>query len=226
MAPPPPSDTLRTHPEEDTFSNAGPDYSPVSDTQHHRLSAGYTYNTRRSSQSPLGMTPGSPSHKRARHPVLSSSPDDMLQFAKQDHLASRGADQLRTSPTPGPGGRRQSISVMSDGSYDDSLNTPKHNRRLPPIFPLASSAPSGAIATNPRLHPNSANATRNRRVSFADELSGPQNFTSRPAREDHAAAGDRKLESIGGEDDGIVHRGGLLGDPGVAEAVPATTTTL
>ncbi|KAI4122706.1 MAG: hypothetical protein LQ347_006411 [Umbilicaria vellea] len=226
MAPPPPSYTLQAQPEEDTFSNAGPDYSPGSDTQHHRLSAGYTYNTRRSSQSPLGLTSGSPSHKRARHPVLSSSPDDMLQFSKQDHLASRGADPSGTSPTPDPGGRRQSLSVMSDSSYDDSPDTPKHNRRLPPIYPHASSAPSGATVTNPRLHRNSANATRNRRVSFADELSGPQNFTSRPTLEDRGAASGRKLDSIGGEDDGVVDQADLRRNPGVAEAVPAPTAAV
>lgn len=172
------------------------------------------------------MASGSPSHKRGRHPVLSSSPDDMLQFSKQDHLASHGADQSRTSPTPDPGGRRQSISVMSDGSYDDSLNTPKYNRRLPPIYPFASSAPSGATVTNPRLHRNSANATRNRRVSFAEELSGPQNFTSHPALEDRAAAGGRKLDSIGGEDDGVANQENLLRDPGVTEGVPATAATI
>ena len=195
--PPPPQYTLRTLSEEDTSSNAGePDHTTVSDTQHHRLSAGYSYNARRSSQSPRGMTPGSPSHKRGRHPQLSSSPDDMIPFSKPGYFASHPADQLGTSPTPGPGGRRQSVSVMGDGSYDDTRNMPIHRRPLPPIFPLAASAPSSA-AVNPSLHPNSTNTTRNRRVSFADELTGPQNFTSRPALEARTAASNRKADPKG-----------------------------
>lgn len=201
--PPPPPYTLRTLSEEDTASNAGqPDYTNASDVQHHRLSAGYTYNTRRSSQSPRGMTLGSPSHKRDRHPQLSSSPDETPPFSKPGCVTSHAADQFGTSPTLGPGGRRQSVSVMSDGSYDDSLNTPKHNRRLPPIFPLASSAPANAVA-KPSLHSNSVNTTRNRRVSFADDLSGPQNFTIRPALEDRAAASNRNADSTAGPNNAV-----------------------
>lgn len=200
---PPPYD-LRTLSEEETDGYAEqPDHTPVSDTQHHRLSAGYTYNVRRTSQSPRGLAPGSPSHKRGRHPQISSSPEDLLPLFKPDYFTGRAANQLGTSPTPGPGGRRQSESVMGDGSHDASRSAPSYVRPLPPIFPLASSGPSGANP-NPSIHPNAANATRNRRVSFADELTGPQSFTSRPALGDRTAASNRKVDPNGGPDKGIL----------------------
>ena len=186
--------TLRAVVEEGTPSNGGqPDQSPGSDFLQHRLSANYDYTARRSSENPRGLSSGSPSHMRSRHPQLSNSPDDTLPFPKPSYLSGRGAHQFSTSPTPTFGGRRQSESMMGGGGYEEGRNIPNFSRPLPPTFPLATSAPSSAV-TNQTLHPKSANTTRNRRVSFANELYGPQNFTNLPALEDRTAANTRKAD--------------------------------
>ncbi|MCJ1301603.1 hypothetical protein MMC08_004404 [Hypocenomyce scalaris] len=194
---------LRTVAEEGTPSNGGqPHQSPGSDFHLHRLSANYDYTVRRSSENPRGLSSGSPSHMRSRHPQLSNSPDEKLPFSTNPgYLSGRGADQSSTSPTPTFGGRRQSRSMMGGGSYEEGRDIPNFSRPLPPTFPLASSAPSSA-ATNQTLHPNSANTTRNRRVSFANELSGPQNFTNLPALEDPTAADTRKTDQMIGPANG------------------------
>ncbi|KAA6412456.1 MAG: hypothetical protein FRX48_03447 [Lasallia pustulata] len=159
-----------------------PAQTSVSENQNQGVSASYTYNAQPSSMNPHGLTPRTPSHVRHRHPPLSGAPDDVLPLFLPGYATSRAADLLGTSPTPGPGGRRQSVSVTNSNGHYGSHNMPNFSRPLPPRFPLRTSAPS-SVAANRNRYPRPTITRAIRRVSFADELTGPQTMTSRLALE-------------------------------------------